>query len=310
MDKNSKIYIAGHGGMVGNALISLLKKEGYNNIVTKTSKELDLRNQQGVENFFEEEQPEYVFLLAAKVGGIKANISFPAEFLYDNLMIEANIIHSAYKFKTKKMLFLGSSCIYPRECAQPMKEEYLLTGRLEPTNEGYALAKIAGIKLCETYREQYGCNFISLMPPNLYGPGDNFNPETSHVISALIRRFHEAKIQNAEKVVVWGSGNARREFLYVEDLASAILFFMKNYSEKGHINVGTGDDVSIRELAKLIKEIVGYSGAIEFDTTKPDGMPQKLMDNSQQLEANFKSSTKFKQGLDNVYQWALKNSIL
>ncbi|MGB4502831.1 MAG: GDP-L-fucose synthase, partial [Dethiobacteria bacterium] len=278
MDKNAKIYVAGHRGMVGSAIVRNLEQKGYVNIIGRTSKELDLIRQSDVENFFEEEKPEYVFLAAAKVGGIYANNKYPAEFIYNNLMIETNIIHSAYKYSVKKLLFLGSSCIYPKMAPQPIKEEYLLTGPLEPTNEAYAIAKISGIELCKFYRRQYGCDFISVMPTNLYGINDNFDLETSHVLPALLRKFHEAKINGDQEVVIWGTGKPRREFLYVDDLADACVHLIKNYSDEGHINVGTGEDLEIIELANIIKEIVGFKGRIVNDLTKPDGTPRKLLD--------------------------------
>ena len=280
MEQTAKIYIAGHRGMVGSALERKLRKEGYNNIVTRTSSELDLRNQQDVSNFFEKEKPAYVILAAAKVGGIHANNTYRAEFIYDNLMIEANIIHAAYLNKATKLLFLGSSCIYPKMAPQPLKEEYLLSGYLEPTNQPYAIAKIAGIEMCDSYRAQYGCNFISAMPTNLYGTNDNYHPENSHVLPALIRRIVLAKKNNDPNVVIWGTGTPRREFLHVDDLADACYFLLQNYNEKGPVNIGSGIDISIKELAELIVAEVGYEGQLVFDTTKPDGTPRKLMDNS------------------------------
>ena len=278
MKQSAKIYIAGHRGMVGSALERKLKKEGYNNIVTKTSSELDLRNQQSVNDFFEKEKPAYVILAAAKVGGIYANNTYRAEFIYDNIMIEANIIHAAYLNKVNKLLFLGSSCIYPKMASQPLKEEYLLSGYLEPTNQPYAIAKIAGIEMCESYRAQYGCNFISAMPTNLYGTNDNYHPENSHVLPALIRRILTAKKNNESTVSIWGTGTPRREFLHVDDLADACYFLLQNYNETGIINIGSGKDVSIKELAELISSIAGYEGQLLYDTTKPDGTPRKLMD--------------------------------
>ena len=278
MNKTDKIYIAGHRGMVGSAICRKLEKEGFVNLVTRSSKDLDLRNQQSVDDFFESEKPAYVFLAAAKVGGIMANNTYKAEFLYDNLMIEANIIQASYKNDVNKLLFLGSSCIYPKLAPQPLKEDYLLSGFLEPTNEPYAIAKIAGIKLCEYYREQFGCNYISAMPTNLYGPNDNYDLQNSHVLPALIRRFHEAKINNVSSVTLWGSGSPKREFLYVDDLANACFHLMQHYNGKQFVNIGTGEDMSIRELAELIKHVVGYNGDIAWDTTKPDGTPRKLMD--------------------------------
>ena len=278
MDQASKIYIAGHRGMVGSGLERKLRKEGFNNIVTRTSSELDLRNQQAVNDFFEKEKPVYVILAAAKVGGIHANNTYRAEFIYDNLMIEANIIHAAYLNNVTKLLFLGSSCIYPKMAPQPLKEEYLLSGYLEPTNKPYAIAKIAGIEMCDSYRSQYGCNFISAMPTNLYGTNDNYHPENSHVLPALIRRIVLAKKNNEPSVTIWGTGIPRREFLHVDDLAEACYFLLQNYNQQGLVNIGCGTDVSIKELAELIVAEVGYEGQLVFDTTKPDGTPRKLMD--------------------------------
>lgn len=309
MHKDAKIYIAGHNGMVGSSIVRALKNGGYSNFVFRRSYELDLKNQADVNLFFQEEQPEYVFLVAAKVGGIGANIKNPAEFLYDNVMINSNIIHSAYQNKVKKLLFLGSSCIYPRLAQQPMKEEYLLDGKLEPTNEGYALGKIIGVKLCEFYNKQYGANFISAMPPNLYGEKDNFDPEDSHVIAALLRKFHEAKKANNSEVVIWGTGSAKREFMYVDDAAEACLFLMKNYNDPEHINIGSGNDVSILELTGLIKETIGFTGELVKDTTKPDGMPRKLMDSSKIEQLGWKHQTSLKDGLEKAYQYFLKNVI-
>ena len=271
MEKNSRIFVAGHRGMVGSAIVRLLRKEGFQQLLLKTSAELDLRNQEAVNRFFENEKPEYVFLAAAKVGGILANNTFRAEFLYDNLLMESNIIHASYKSGVKKLLFLGSSCIYPREAPQPLREEYLLTGLLEKTNEPYAIAKIAGIKLCEAYRDQYGCNFISAMPTNLYGEGDNYHPDHSHVIPGMIYKFHEAKKQNLPFVELWGTGRPLREFLYVDDLANALVFLMENYDEKLFINVGSGEEVTISQLAEFIRKTTGYEGEIKFDSSKPDG---------------------------------------
>jgi len=278
MEQTAKIYIAGHKGMVGSGLERKLRKEGYNNIVTRTSSELDLRNQQAVNEFFEKEKPGYVILAAAKVGGIHANNTYRAEFIYDNLMIEANIIHAAHLNKVTKLLFLGSSCIYPKMASQPLKEEYLLSGYLEPTNQPYAIAKIAGIEMCDSYRAQYCCNFISAMPTNLYGTNDNYHPENSHVLPALIRRIVLAKQKKEPSVTIWGTGTPRREFLHVDDLADACYFLLQNYNEKGLVNIGLGEDVSIKDLAALIVKQVGYKGKIVFDTTKPDGSPRKLMD--------------------------------
>lgn len=307
MDKNAKIYVAGHRGMVGSAIVRNLEQKGYVNIIGRTSKELDLIRQSDVENFFEEEKPEYVFLAAAKVGGIYANNKYPAEFIYNNLMIETNIIHSAYKYSVKKLLFLGSSCIYPKMAPQPIKEEYLLTGPLEPTNEAYAIAKISGIELCKFYRRQYGCDFISVMPTNLYGINDNFDLETSHVLPALLRKFHEAKINGDQEVVIWGTGKPRREFLYVDDLADACVHLIKNYSDEGHINVGTGEDLEIIELANIIKEIVSFKGRIVNDLTKPDGTPRKLLDVSLLESTGWKYKTSLKDGIKKVYDWYLNN---
>ena len=280
MEQNAKIYVAGHRGMVGSGLERKLRKEGYNNIVTRTSAELDLRNQQSVNEFFEKEKPAYVILAAAKVGGIHANNTYRADFIYDNLMIEANIIHAAYLNKVSKLLFLGSSCIYPKMAPQPLKEEYLLSGYLESTNQPYAIAKIAGIEMCDSYRSQYGCNFISAMPTNLYGTNDNYHPENSHVLPALIRRIVLAKKKNEPNVTIWGTGTPRREFLHVDDLSDACYFLLQTYNEQGLVNIGCGTDVSIKELAELIVAEVGYEGKLVFDATKPDGTPRKLMDSS------------------------------
>jgi GDP-L-fucose synthase len=307
MDQYSKIFISGRNGLVGSSIERAFRNRGYNNIIGLSSKELDLRNQKDVEKYFEIEKPEYVVLAAAKVGGILANIKSPAEFLYDNLMIQNNVIHNAYKFNVKKLLFLGSSCIYPRLAPQPMKEDYLLDGKLEPTNEGYAIAKISGIKLCEMYNKQYNTNFISVMPCNIYGIGDNFHPEKSHVVAGLIRKFHEAKLNSDKLVEVWGTGNARRELMFNEDLADACLFLFESYSGNDFFNVGTGYDVSIKELANMIKGIVGYTGDIKFDTTKPDGMPQKLLDISKLSNAGFKYKTTLETGIEKTYNWYLLN---
>lgn len=306
MKKESKIYIAGHNGMVGSAIIRTLKENGYHNLVTADFKTLDLRRQVEVETFFEKHKPEYVFLAAAKVGGIYANDTYPAEFLYDNLMIEANIIHSAYLHKVEKLLFLGSSCIYPKFAPQPIKEEYLLTDSLEPTNEAYAIAKIAGIELCKFYRRQYKCNFISAMPTNLYGINDNFDLQNSHVLPALIRKLHEAKVNQLPEVVMWGTGKPMREFLYVDDLADALLHLMLNYDQELHVNVGTGEDVTIAELTHLIKKIVGYEGEIVNDLSKPDGTPRKLLDVSLLDSTGWKHKTSLNEGIENVYEWYLK----
>ncbi|NET51810.1 MAG: GDP-L-fucose synthase, partial [Merismopedia sp. SIO2A8] len=278
MENNAKIYVAGHNGLVGSAIVRTLTAQGYTNLVVRSSRELDLRSQAEVKAFFEQERPDYVFLAAAKVGGIHANNTYRAEFIYDNLVIETNVIHSAYETGVKKLLFLGSSCIYPKLCPQPMKEEHLLTGFLEPTNEPYVIAKIAGLKLCENYCYQYGVNYISAMPTNLYGLNDNFDLANSHVLPALMRKFHEAKVNNKPTVEVWGTGTALREFLYVDDLADALLFLIENYDDTTFVNVGTGDEVSIKELALTIKAVVGYEGELVFDTSKPDGTPRKLLD--------------------------------
>ncbi len=302
MEKDSKIYIAGHRGMVGSAIHRRLQKEGHNNFVFSTSDELDLRNQQAVADFFTKEKPGYVFLAAAKVGGILANNTYRAEFLYDNLQIQNNVIHHAWKNGAKKLLFLGSSCIYPKLAPQPLKEEYLLTGLLETTNEPYAIAKIAGIKMCDAYRSQYGCNFISAMPTNLYGPNDNYDLNNSHVLPALLRKFHEAKIQNQPEVIVWGSGTPRREFLHVDDMADACVFLMNNYNEEGLINIGVGEDISIKELAELMKEITGFKGKIVFDSSKPDGTPRKLMDVSKLAALGWNASIGLKKGITRVYK--------
>jgi GDP-L-fucose synthase len=301
MQKTSKIYIAGHRGMVGSAILRKLKNEGFENFVLRTSKELDLRNQQTVDQFFEEEKPDYVFLAAARVGGILANNTYRAEFLYDNLMIQSNVIHAAYKNDVKKLMFLGSSCIYPKMAPQPLKEESLLTGLLEPTNEPYAIAKIAGIKMCDAYRSQYGCNFISVMPTNLYGPNDNYDLEKSHVLPALIRKFHEAKRDGQPFVEMWGTGSPLREFLHVDDLADACYFLMQNYNEKGFVNIGVGEDISIKNLALLIKEIVGYKGEIKHDLSKPDGTPRKLLDVSKLENAGWKAKIELREGIQKVY---------
>jgi GDP-L-fucose synthase len=302
MHKDSKIYVAGHRGMVGSAIVRRLATDGYKNITVRTSSELDLRNQQAVEDFFDSEKPEYVFLAAAKVGGIMANNTYRADFLYENLMIESNVIHQAYVHKVKKLLFLGSSCIYPKLAPQPLQEDTLLSGFLEPTNEPYAIAKIAGIKLCESYRLQYGCDFISAMPTNLYGPNDNYDLNTSHVIPALVRKFDEAKKSGARSVVVWGSGTPLREFLHVDDLAEACFFLMRNYSELQFVNVGTGKEISIGDLALLLKKIVGFEGEIVFDKTKPDGTPRKLMDNSKLYKMGWQPSIGLEEGLRRVHK--------
>lgn len=297
MDKSTKIYIAGHRGMVGSGIERKLRAEGYTNIVTRTSSELNLKNQQAVNDFFELEKPAYIILAAAKVGGIHANNTYRAEFIYDNLMMEANVIHASYLNKVKKLLFLGSSCIYPKLAPQPLKEEYLLSGYLESTNQPYAIAKIAGIEMCDSYRSQYGCNFISAMPTNLYGTNDNYHPENSHVLPALIRRIILAKKNNDPAVVIWGSGTPRREFMHVNDLADACYFLMQNYNEAGLVNVGWGEDVSINELATLIATEVGYTGTLEFDTTKLDGTPRKLMDTTKLTNLGWKPNIKLEEGI-------------
>lgn len=301
MEQSAKIYVAGGRGMVGSAIVRRLTAEGYTNIIAPASSDLDLKNQQAVKDFFEQQRPDYVFMAAAKVGGVLANNTYRAEFLYDNLMMEANVIHAAYEFGVKKLLFLGSSCIYPRMAPQPIKEEYLLTGLLESTNEPYAIAKIAGIKLCEAYRDQYGCNFIAAMPTNLFGPGDNYDLEKSHVIPALLRKFHEAKVQKKDRVVIWGTGTPLREFMYVDDLADACVFLMKEYNERQFINIGTGKEISIKDLAQLVKEVVGFEGDLEFDMTKPDGTPRKLMDSSRLHELGWRSETSLREGLKYAY---------
>jgi len=296
--------------MVGSAIDRLLQKKGYTNLIKKTSSELDLRNQSKTDHFFKDHQPEYVFLAAAKVGGILANNNYKADFLYDNLMIEANTIHAAANSGVKKLLFLGSSCIYPKFAPQPIKEEYLLTGELEPTNDAYAIAKITGIKLCEAYRAQYAANFISVMPTNLYGLGDNYHPQNSHVLPALIRKFHEAKVENRDNVTIWGTGTPRREFLFADDLADACLFLMENYDEKDIINVGSGTDYTIAELAQIIKDIIGYDGEIIYDHTKPDGTPRKLMDSSRMYNLGWKPVTGLKEGIQQAYNDFLTNQKL
>ncbi|AEE50764.1 GDP-L-fucose synthase family protein [Haliscomenobacter hydrossis] len=301
METNAKIFIAGHRGMVGSAIQRKLSAEGFQHLLLRNSRELDLRNQAEVEQFFRLEQPEYVFLAAAKVGGIMANNTYRADFLYENLMIQNNVIHCAWKYGVKKLLFLGSSCIYPKMAPQPLREEYLLTGLLEPTNEPYAIAKIAGIKLCDAYRAQYGCNFISVMPTNLYGPNDNYDLEKSHVLPALLRKFHEAKRHAAPNVTLWGSGTPKREFLHVDDLADACLFLMYHYHEPGLINIGVGTDLSIKDLALLIRDIVGYQGDIIHDLSKPDGTPRKLMDVSKIQAAGWKAKIGLEEGIRAVY---------
>jgi GDP-L-fucose synthase len=300
MNKSDKIYVAGHRGMVGSAIVRKLKSDGYTNLVLKTSAELDLRNQAAVDDFFKNEKPDYVFLAAAKVGGIVANNTYRGEFIYENLMIQSNVLHAAHIYKVSKLLFLGSSCIYPKMCPQPIKEEYLLSGYLEQTNEPYALAKIAGLKMAESYFRQYGDRFISAMPTNLYGPNDNYDLQNSHVLPALIRKFHEAKESGVGQVEIWGTGSPMREFLHVDDLASASLFLMLNYEKEGHVNVGTGEDISIRDLAILIKDMVGYAGELVFNTTKPDGTPRKLLDVSKLRSLGWKHEIELHKGIEMV----------
>jgi GDP-L-fucose synthase len=302
MEKDAKIYIAGHRGMVGSAILRNLQRKGFSNFVLRTSSELDLKDQQAVAAFFVEEKPDYVFLAAAKVGGIHANNTYRAQFLYENLMIQNNVIHQSYVQGVKKLQFLGSSCIYPKMAPQPLKEEYLLTGLLEPTNEPYAIAKIAGIKMCEAYRSQYGCDFISTMPTNLYGPNDNYDLNNSHVLPALIRKFHEAKESKAEFVEIWGTGSPKREFLHVDDLAEACVYLMDNYSEPELVNIGTGEDIAIKDLALLIKDIVGFEGELRFDTSKPDGTPRKLMDVSKLHSYGWKHKIGLHEGISAVYE--------
>jgi len=301
MDITDKIYVAGHRGMVGSAIVRRLQKDGFTNIITRTSAELDLRDQQATTDFFSAEKPAYVFMAAAKVGGILANDTYRGQFIYENLMIQNNVIHNSWKTGVKKFLFLGSSCIYPKMAPQPLKEEYLLTGPLEHTNQPYAIAKIAGVEMCDAYRAQYGCNFISVMPTNLYGPNDNYDLNNSHVLPALLRKFHEAKKHNQESVTIWGSGTPRREFLHADDMADACFFLMRHYDEPGPINIGVGEDISIKELALLIAEIVEYSGKMVFDHTKPDGTPRKLMDVTKLHKYGWKESISLKEGIRKVY---------
>lgn len=309
MEKSAKIYVAGHRGMVGSAIVRELNKHGFNNILTRTSAELDLRNQAQVEAFYQNEKPEYVFISAAKVGGILANNTYRAEFLYDNLSIQNNLIHFAHVHGVKKLLFLGSSCIYPKMAPQPLKEDYLLSGLLEPTNEPYAIAKITGIKMCEAYWDQYGCNFISAMPTNMYGPNDNYHPDNSHVLPALIRKFHEAKTNGSDAVTVWGDGSPFREFLYADDLASALVYLMLNYNEKEFVNVGYGDEITIKDLALLIKKIIGFEGHLEFDASKPNGTPRKLMDSSRLFATGWKPKTDLEEGIALAYQDFLNRNL-
>jgi len=302
VNANSRIYVAGHRGMVGSAIVRALKDNGFSEIITKTSTELDLTNQSDVNSFFKEEKPEFVFMAAAKVGGIVANTTYRAQFLYENLMIESNVVHYSHEHDVKKMLFLGSSCIYPKLAPQPLKEEYLLQGYLEPTNEPYAIAKIAGIKLAESYRHQYGCNFISAMPTNLYGPNDNYDLKNSHVLPALLRKFHDATINNKDQVEIWGTGSPRREFMHVDDLADACVFLMKNYDESQFVNVGVGNDVSIKELAEIVAEVTGFGGELKFDTSKPDGTPRKLMDVSKLHSLGWRHKIELMEGVKSVYE--------
>ncbi len=302
MNKTDKIYIAGHRGMVGSAILRALQQQGYTNFILKTSSELDLRNYQAVEDFFKTEKPDYVFLAAAKVGGIVANNTYRAEFLYDNLTIQNNIIHQSYLNKVKKLMFLGSSCIYPKLAEQPLKEEALLTGELEPTNEPYAIAKIAGIKMCDAYRYQYGCNFVSVMPTNLYGPNDNYDLNNSHVLPAMLRKFIVAKQNGDKKVIVWGTGTPKREFLHADDLADACIYLMQNYNEPGLVNIGVGEDVSIYDLACLVKSVVGFDGEIELDLSKPDGTPRKLMDVSKLSKLGWKAKISLEEGIKKVFE--------
>jgi GDP-L-fucose synthase len=307
MGKNSKIYVAGHRGLVGAATVRRLQKAGYKNLILRTRQELDLMDQATVRKFFKTEKPEYVVDSAAKVGGIKANMTYPAEFLYENLQIQNNLIWAAKEIGVKKFLFLGSSCIYPRDSKQPMKEEYFMEGKPEPTNEAYAYAKISGMKMCEYIYDEFGQKFTSCMPTNIYGENDNFNPDTSHVIPSLIHRMHEAKVGKAQQVVVWGTGNSRREFLHVDDLADAIVWLLENYEEKQFLNIGTGEDISIKELAEIIKRLVGYDGNLVFDATKPDGMPRKLLDVSKLHATGWRHKISFEEGLKRTYDWYLEN---
>jgi GDP-L-fucose synthase len=307
--KDSKIYVAGHRGLVGSAIVRKLKEKGYTNIIGKTHSELNLRNSVEVEKFFKTEKPKYVFLAAAKVGGILANSTYPADFIYENLQIQNNVIGMAHKYNVKKLMFLGSSCIYPKMCPQPIKEEYLLSGYLEETNEAYALAKISGLKMCEFFNKQYGTNYISVMPTNLYGPYDNFHPENSHVMPALIRRFHEAKENNAPEVVVWGSGTPLREFLYSEDMADACIYLMETYEGNDFFNIGTGKEITIRGLAELVKEVVEYEGKLVFDASKPDGTPRKLLDVSRLEAAGWTYKTELRDGIEKAYKWFKENCI-
>lgn len=307
MERNARIFVAGHRGLVGSAIVRHLQADGYSNILSRTRSELDLTNPEAVAQFFAAEKPEYVFLAAAKVGGILANNTYPADFIRENLLIQGNIIDAAYRSGVKKLLFLGSSCIYPKLCPQPIREEYLLTGPLEPTNDAYAIAKIAGIKMCEAYNRQYGTNYISVMPTNLYGPGDNFDLQSSHVLPALIRKFHEAKVVGSPEVVVWGTGSPRREFLHVDDLADAAVYLMDTYSGSEIVNIGVGEDLTIRELAEVIKDTVGYTGELVFDTSKPDGTPRKLLDVSRLTSLGWKARISLREGIQRTYAWYLEN---
>ena len=308
MNKDDKIYVAGHRGLVGSAIVRNLEAKGYSNILCRTSEDLDLKNQSAVDAFFEEEKPDYVFLAAAKVGGIHANDTYPADFIRDNLQIQTNVIDTAWRNNAKKLLFLGSSCIYPKFAPQPMKEEHLLTGELEPTNEWYAIAKIAGIKMCQAYKKQYDFNAISIMPTNLYGPGDNFNLENSHVLPALIRKFHEAKERGDNEVEVWGTGTPRREFLHVDDMADASIYLMQNYNGMEIVNVGVGEDISIKELAELVKDVVGFAGEIVFDSSKPDGTPQKLLDVNRLHSSGWQAKIPLPAGIEETYRWYVDSS--
>jgi GDP-L-fucose synthase len=310
MDKDARIFVAGHGGLVGSALMRRLQAEGFANVLTATRDQLDLRDQAAVSYWFRANRPDYVVLAAGTVGGILANSTRPAEFIYDNMLIHATVVHSAYLYSTKKLLYLGSSCIYPRACSQPIKEEYLLTGELEPTNEAYAIAKIAGIKLCQHYRTQYGCDFISAMPTNLYGIYDNFDLTSSHVLPALIRKFHDAKERGEAEVVVWGSGTVRREFLHVDDLADACVFLMSRYDEPSHINVGTGEDLTIAELADMVRRVVYPKGTVTFDRSKPDGMPRKLLDVSRLHALGWRHKIQLFEGIESTYRWFVAESML
>ena len=308
MKINSRIYVAGHRGLVGSAIYRLLKKRGFENLITRTHSELELMDAVAVQNFFEETKPEFVFLAAAKVGGIHANSTYPADFIRENLVVQTNVIHESWRNDVEKLMFLGSSCIYPKLCPQPISEESLLTGELEPTNEAYALAKIAGIKTCQSYNQQYSTNYISVMPTNLYGINDNFHPENSHVLPALIRRFHEAKLADSESISIWGTGNPRREFLHSDDLADAVLFLMENYNDSEIVNIGCGEDQTIRVLAETIREVVGYSGSLEFDSSRPDGTPQKMLDISKIRVLGWTPAIPLKNGLEQVYQWYIEQN--